>query len=960
MGVQSSASNLITNPTPPPEQRHSQGQDQRQPGTGAGNGGNTHTSGGGNAGSNGANGAQQPAGFTPSKKEEPVPAGQVINTQLANNPQNKEMKANLEEKAQSKDGFAQFVAQSFGVRDAEKVESLRQDIVNDNWDWAPQVQMGQAEGFNGAFVPSADGQDGGQILLDDSLHGEPLAKTMWEEMGHAMDHRLRGGEGDAKGDEGHIFAATLAGEAAPQSAYMENDRGAVHMNGRTMNAEFAPTNPSASTSKPSASTSKPSPLQPMMLSGHGGWTPNDGTFTVPQGVEIVTYAPHGATISDRLGQAIESGSTLRGGAAQNVPRKTYKAGDVIPNYRLSMPNGLNIVNAPQGTDQLRVSGPPTKSQSLPSVTLRDLHQNNQLHGSVHWAACVEATVDLQGNPALGYNRMADIDKHGNGLLRSDFQRSEVYKPIEEAPSKPLASANGDSAPSQEAQSNKALTPAEETKLQNDIAKKVQIDGKVLRKEIYQMASGGIAAGATQEQLDKVIKHHIGSKIGASVNQATAAYEADLSKLAQTGDVNATRSLKYINSFKRATAAGASEIVPGLAGEAIGLGASVIADLARGDGKFTETKGAIPGAAGGLIGGVVGTAMGGPVGGVIGGVIGGLVGDAAAGEGLFKNYYNNAPVSAVMQPDVQFVGASTNGRAVGTPLDPNETNPTVLEGYPAILMGVTEGGRLAPIGSPEGAKTIENMSYYMARMNLPTYWERHLGGMSVDQREAFINTELTYLEGAAAYYDGAVREGADGKNGAEMHTHYTNNILNGGTEENNRARADRLAEFMYARSGGNMSHWLSIDKDDRKIASPIRALVQWSTENLEGTSGQGNVGYSYLHSGGKGFVRDGDKDPATVLKNWYGPYLGHKTNPHPVAAEMFLEKAVLDLVAANKDFKRDPDDESPPDARDVVYQWGQDRKGVWDNAAQSAGITAVEPAPKELVDDTPSDGPLFGS
>lgn len=177
----------------------------------------------------------QTAGFIPG--ENPVPTGEVINTQLENNLQNKEMKANLQKEAQTEVGFAKFTEQTFGVRDAEQVESLRQDILNDNWDWAPQVQIGKADGFNGAFVA---GNNGGKILLDDSLHGEQLAKTTWEEMGHAIDYRLRGGEGDAKGDEGQVFAAALSGEKAPASALTENDTGKLNVTGDGLqSAEFS-------------------------------------------------------------------------------------------------------------------------------------------------------------------------------------------------------------------------------------------------------------------------------------------------------------------------------------------------------------------------------------------------------------------------------------------------------------------------------------------------------------------------------------------------------------------------------------------------------------------------------------------------------------------------------------------------------------------------------------------------
>ena len=104
----------------------------------------------------------------------------------------------------------------------------------------------------------------------------------------------------------------------------------------------------------------------LVLSGHGGIRQGDGSAaTVPEGTTFHMYSNHGETISDALGNRIETG---------NPPAlEIYEPGEKLPNYSLFPGDGLNILGAPRN---LTVSG---------ETRLSELLQPNM--GSVHWAAC---------------------------------------------------------------------------------------------------------------------------------------------------------------------------------------------------------------------------------------------------------------------------------------------------------------------------------------------------------------------------------------------------------------------------------------------------------------------------------------------------------------------------------------------------------------------------------------------
>lgn len=77
------------------------------------------------------------------------------------------------------------------------------------------------------------------------------------------------------------------------------------------------------------------------ISGHGSYDPANGLFVVPQGSSITTFAEHGSTITDSLGNLIETGGDTSG-----VYSQTFHAGESIPNYTIHPPDGLNILGSP--------------------------------------------------------------------------------------------------------------------------------------------------------------------------------------------------------------------------------------------------------------------------------------------------------------------------------------------------------------------------------------------------------------------------------------------------------------------------------------------------------------------------------------------------------------------------------------------------------------------------------------
>ncbi len=78
-----------------------------------------------------------------------------------------------------------------------------------------------------------------------------------------------------------------------------------------------------------------------VISGHGSYSPSSGAARMPEGTSVTTYTPHGSSITDDLGNAIETGSSNR-----IVYSETFGPGSRIPDYTVHPPGDLNIVGSP--------------------------------------------------------------------------------------------------------------------------------------------------------------------------------------------------------------------------------------------------------------------------------------------------------------------------------------------------------------------------------------------------------------------------------------------------------------------------------------------------------------------------------------------------------------------------------------------------------------------------------------
>ena len=108
------------------------------------------------------------------------------------------------------------------------------------------------------------------------------------------------------------------------------------------------------------------PDNQLVLSGHGGIHPGDGTpAMVPRGTSISMYSHHGEGIYNWQGNAVETASP--------VPVEVYGPGEKMPDYWLLPPKSLNIMGTPK-----------TVTVDIPT-RISDLLAPGM--GSVHWAAC---------------------------------------------------------------------------------------------------------------------------------------------------------------------------------------------------------------------------------------------------------------------------------------------------------------------------------------------------------------------------------------------------------------------------------------------------------------------------------------------------------------------------------------------------------------------------------------------
>lgn len=218
------------------------------------------------------------------------------------------------------------------------------------------VASGVISGAVGGAAASVSGQ-----LLNNALTGQSLGAGLGEA---ALTGALIGG---ITGGIGGAFAARAAGSSsiASSSETTRNPflRFILRSGPKTVTNGFREGGGTA-------------------FAGHGGFRLSYGFTRVPEGTSITLYSRLGSSISDRLGLAIENGTVgtpVQRGSGNLLaylfsPFRnpvTYRSGDLIPNYALHPPEGLNILSS--------------------SVTVNRTTNLNQLlrpnMGNVHWAAC---------------------------------------------------------------------------------------------------------------------------------------------------------------------------------------------------------------------------------------------------------------------------------------------------------------------------------------------------------------------------------------------------------------------------------------------------------------------------------------------------------------------------------------------------------------------------------------------
>ena len=110
-----------------------------------------------------------------------------------------------------------------------------------------------------------------------------------------------------------------------------------------------------------------------ILSGHGALVVGDSSplTMLPQGTSLTFWTEHGNSISDALGDAIETGGNNSPQFPEAAGARSALPGSFVPNYTLYPPTGLNILGNPT-----TVTSP---------TSLGNLLQPGM--GNVNWAAC---------------------------------------------------------------------------------------------------------------------------------------------------------------------------------------------------------------------------------------------------------------------------------------------------------------------------------------------------------------------------------------------------------------------------------------------------------------------------------------------------------------------------------------------------------------------------------------------
>ncbi len=133
-----------------------------------------------------------------------------------------------------------------------------------------------------------------------------------------------------------------------------------------------------------------------VFAGHGSLVVNK-YHTVPEGTTLVVYSWDGATITDELGQAIESGHI-----PDTAFKKTYKPGDNIPEYHLHPNCGMLTID-------------PQSRQVQSDTPINKLLEPNM--GECHWAACTYSHGHENSN----------VIHHTDGIYKKEGDTFSAYK-----------------------------------------------------------------------------------------------------------------------------------------------------------------------------------------------------------------------------------------------------------------------------------------------------------------------------------------------------------------------------------------------------------------------------------------------------------------------------------------------------------------------------------------------------
>jgi hypothetical protein len=153
----------------------------------------------------------------------------------------------------------------------------------------------------------------------------------------------------------------------------------------------------------------------VVFSGHGGFdtSTNPPTVMVPEGTEIHFYTENLKALLDSVGGAIESMSAAFDSAS---PSQSVFGGRSVWNYTLYDPEDLNILESPDGVDQIVLSGG--------SMTLGQLFDAG-VRGECHWAACRVVDLEPTGGELLGVNAAQTDFGYEGGEVATEIDDSGV-------------------------------------------------------------------------------------------------------------------------------------------------------------------------------------------------------------------------------------------------------------------------------------------------------------------------------------------------------------------------------------------------------------------------------------------------------------------------------------------------------------------------------------------------------